>query len=257
MKKLFLILTVLFLLTACSAKTPRAKDIDTAFLDLTYEKLEGDLIGGHSGISKIIIKFNGAFDNINIKDFTEMILTRNGIPANSKLKYDGEYYKLDEMTWFYLSFETEIREPGIYDFTGKYKGVEFNNFNRIIVEKTPLTDTPANPDDLYAVSHGGRGDESSIAMIALKFFSFQFSGIQQSFYISDLTDLEFTLNGQKLEFSFIGHVVRYLYVLPNDDFDTHYALNLNEEFSDLGNYKLTGNYKGKPFTMEFTLPFSE
>jgi len=120
------------------------------------------------------------------------------------------------------------------------------NLKKIIVEETPLKDTPANPNDLYSV---GYGNQNSLLRI-----TFNFYGNQQSFYISDLTDLELTLNDQKIDFNIDGFIVRYLEINLDDQIVTWFSLELKEPLTDLGTYYLIGNYRGEPFSLEVIIP---
>jgi len=114
MKKLLLIICIIFfifLLTACSAQTPEEEDLNGAVLNLSYDKTEGDLIGGNAGIQGLFIIFNGDHNKININDLKEVVVTKDGIPIESKLKYESKETLLFDRTLFNFMFENEITEP--------------------------------------------------------------------------------------------------------------------------------------------------
>jgi len=223
----------------------------------------------------IVVRFYGTIDEIDFNDFSDMILTRDGIPVDNKVSYTGikqqnEWCNMN-ITDFYFSFEHENREPGIYGFTGKYKGEPFEVYKKII--EAPLGDIPADPDALKNLRYGFNGDTSHITSVV-----FFFNGVQQVFDKSDLTDLKLTLNGEETEFSFEipsvictgtvpdeifpdwyvpptceqhGYVTRYLEYYDyagENDVSTMYHLYFGEELSEPGIYQLTGKYRGKEFS---------
>ena len=241
-----IIFTAMFFLNACSKQNPSSNDFDFALFEGNSE------YGVRTDISQISIQFIGKYDKINFDDFTDMVLTKDGIPIDNSLAYNGKftYYDKfmpynDERTRFYFEFQNENREPGIYGFTGKYKGVDFEA-NKMVVEALPLGNVPANPDDLFSVGCV-RTDEYVSDIL------FDFWEIQQVFDVSDLTNLTLTFNNQEIEFEFEDQVFRYLSVLE-DKFETSFCLRFKEHLTMLGVYQLTGNYRGEPFeSMEIVI----
>jgi hypothetical protein len=185
-----------------------------------------------------------------------MVLTRNGVPVDNPLKYDGNT-ALDKFfgmcyTQFYFTFEHEIREPGIYSLTGKYKGVPFES-QKMITEQYPIGDDPANPDDLYASGWCLEVSETEVRKtLNVDSLLFAFNGFQQMFYMSDLTDLKLTLDGEEIEFS-IRNEIPLRNVWANhvgDGVYTEFIMSLTKKLTAPGEYQLTGNYMGKPFVSD-------
>lgn len=247
MKKLSLciigavIFTTIFLLNACSMQIPSNTDFDSAYFDVVTED------GAKVDIPQIIIRFKGKYNDINFDDFTDMILTRDGIPVTNKLTYNGVFFQGNNQTDFYFEFENENRKSGIYGFTGKYKDTDFEIYNKV-VEETPLGDTPANPDDLWSVGCGGQSDGNG-NLIEVSDIAFYFDGVQQAFFNADLTDLELTFKNQKIEFEFneFDNNGRYLEIRADGKLITGFHLSFKEALTKSGVYQLTGNYRGKPF----------
>jgi len=204
------------------------------------------------GIPSIFMRFYGIQTYINTDDFTDMVLTRDGIPVDNKLTYTGVFHQgewwIGEITDFYFAFEYENLEPGRYGFTGKYKGVPFEVYNKII-EASPLGDTPANPDYLCYVSWVSSGLYGREGAYALSSIGFNFHGTQQTFYKSDLTDLKLTLNGEEIEFMLLDSYSRYLECF-GDEVQTGFHWHFEKPFTTPGIYQMTGNYMGKPFASE-------
>ena len=230
------------LLMDTTAKIPGKEDFANAGLMTTYED------GAYIDIPQICVTFNGRFNDISLDDFTDLVLTRNGIPVENTLSYNGEFRYSSEMqmTWFALDFEHENTEPGIYHFTGKYKDFDFET-GRLVVEVTPLGDEPANSEDCYGVGLGGVGYPNGTGIKELHSISFYFTGNQHAFYMSDLTQMELTLNGKKIDFKIEDQIYRYLYVLNDDEYATWFTVVLVKHLTKTGTYKLTGYYMGKPF----------
>lgn len=201
-----------------------------------------------TSIPNLIIRFYGKWDYIDPDDFTDMVLTRDGIPVENNLTYTGKFdkskFEYKDITDFYFAFEDENIIPGVYGFTGKYKDVSFEVYNKII-EAYPLGDTPANPDDLFSVSFGGYTD-INYKYISLVDIGFHFYGVHQAFNESDLTNLKLTLNGEEIGFS-TSYLFRYLELYENNQLYTGFNLILEDPLTVPGTYRLTGEYMGKPF----------
>ncbi|MCL1859126.1 MAG: copper amine oxidase N-terminal domain-containing protein [Oscillospiraceae bacterium] len=219
---------------------PDAEDFYFAMLEFLYkDSVKYALID-------VFIRFNGTHDYINPDDFTDMKLTKDGTVVNVKPVYKNRFSQfewLGDGTNFYFEFENEITEPGVYSFSGKYMGVPFKIASDIIIESS-ITDEPANPDDINnTISYVYYTNKNEQA-ISINEFVFSFSGMQNSFYQSDLTDLKITLNGEEIDFEFEDYAVRYLDVVPNS-FETSYNLILKERFTAPGVYEITCKYMGK------------
>jgi|GEM_PF-7086207 len=229
-------------------QTPEAEDFIDGNLDCFYT----DEYSGPVAVKGISLRFHGEQNYIDEADFSDMVLTKDGIPLDAGLKYDKllyypEYYQ--DITYFYFLFEQEINEPGIYRFSGKYKGVEYESMYKLI-EELPIRGSQANPDDLIGVRFDHLIGES------INMIWFDFNKIQQTFYISDLTDLKLTLNGTEIERSLKEEYAGRQLFIENDGVTiyTRYYFYLNEPLVDWGIYQITGEYMGKQFTAETVIP---
>ena len=230
-----------------------AEDLDFAFFDLIRQENTAVNIG----LNGLVMRFNGIFNSIDADDFTDMILTKDGIPVENDLIYHGRFrqgFWYGQVTDFYFEFEDGSREPGQYGLTGKYKGVDLK-VQQKIVEEYPVGDTPANPADLRSIGYGGMGDgtRTGTMLLSLTEISFNFAGRQEAFYMSDLTDLKLTdLTGAEIEFEFTDRVVRYLEVVDgcygeSGEVFTKFHLILEKPIERRGKYIFSGKYRGEPF----------
>ena len=225
---------------------PKPDGEDVTFSVLTYDSKNGVNLA----LTGVWIQFNGTYDYINPDDFTDIKLTKDKSVVNVKLIYSGGFNSLyNNGTEFYFRFEKTITEPGIYSFSGKYRGVSFENRIYAIIESYPLSDNPANPDDIRDVIFHGTVNNNN-EYIKLTNFMFFFYEIQQAFSISDLTDLKLTLNGNEIEFSLQDNVPRQVEYDKWVNYDSPYTLfyvHFVDELIEPGIYQMTGKYRGKPF----------
>jgi len=237
-------------LTYFPPKEPGKFDFGFAWFDSIGE------LGVQKAIPNVVMRFFGKFNNINPGDFTDLALMRDGKPVDNKLKYNGESKQFEwaykDCTDFYFIFEKENTQPGIYYFTGKYKGVEFESV-QLVIEKFPIGNKPANPDDLMEVHYTFFADKND-NIIKISEVFFRFDGKQEAFNIADLTELKLTLNGKAIDFAFQDVVFRYLDVGGKDLYSTKFNLLFKEELVSPGTYKLTGKYRGVAFeSVEITV----
>jgi hypothetical protein len=235
-----------------NTENPSANDGDFyfAYFDVLTE---GDV---KAAIPNLIVRLRGKVNIIDPADFTEIVLTRDGIPVENNISYSNRINQFkwgyEEITDFYFEFSYENREPGSYGLTGKYKGVPFTVYNKIL--ESAITDTPAAETDLTQVGWMYFPDESHNPL-RIGEIVFYFKGRQNSFYQADLTELKLTLNGQEIACSFIERAVRYYESTMNNDGDTSYNLVFVDEMTQSGSYVITGKYRGVPFTShEIVIP---
>lgn len=234
--------------------------------DIKAEEEVGDFYFAHfdvintrgykSSIPGLMIRLHGYIDTINPEDLTDIILTRDGEPVKNGIskKYTVNQFEwgYEKVTDFYFKFYTENREPGVYGLTGKYKGEEFQVYNKVIEGK--IEDLPADPQKLQGVHWAYYPDDEGNPQ-RLSEVVFNFSGTQHKFDPKDLTDIKFTRDGVEIkDYSFLPNVFRYLEVV-GDSADTSFNLVFKEPFRKSGTYVISGKYQGVPFTsMEITIP---
>jgi len=225
-----------------STKTPTAYDFDNAWISWVQDEKTGVV----TAIRQICMRFNGKQNFINPNDFTDLKLTRDGIAVNNKLTFNGrtEYWSDIDKTNFYFSFAEENIEPGIYNLTGKYKGLSFKSDYKIVESLSGIGNIAANKNDLHSVEFAFVG-ESIFNPTAITGIWIYFNLTQQSLYQTDLTDLKLTLNGKDIKFSLTDKISRYIYYTEDTKIPmTVYTLNFKESFISPGTYQLTGKYMG-------------
>lgn len=202
-----------------------------------------------AAIPNLIVRFHGTFDTIDPNDLTDIVLTRDGNPVDNGIYMTDQViqreWSYENITDFYFAFDYENREPGIYGLTGKYQGVIFTVYNKIL--EAAVTDEPADPADFNYAGFGGYTDESN-NFYSLTELCFGFKGHQNAFYPSDLTDLVITCNGEKMPFSYRDDVFRYYEANDDTTADTSFNLILNEPLTQSGEYIIKGSYKGVPLS---------
>lgn len=209
-----------------------------------------------ASIPSLGIRFHGLVDSINPDDLTDIVLTRDGVPVDNGItltnRVDQFEWDYEYITDFYFKFTTNNTEPGNYGLTGKYKGVPFEVYNKII--EAEITDVAANPNDLNQVTFMGRMDEED-NWESFSEIVFSFYGLQNSFYVSDLSDLKITCNDKEVPYSIESRVFRYYEVSSDSNADTSFNLVLKDRFTDPGVYVISGKYQGIPFiSYEMTIP---
>lgn len=208
-----------------------------------------------ASIPSLVIRLHGTVDSINPADLTDIVLTRDGVLVDNSIISD---YRKEQFTWgyeevtdFYFDFASANTEPGFYDLVGNYKGLSFSVYSKIL--ETTLTEEPADKEDLSSVGWVYQPDKNDQPMIISELV-FNFEGLQNAFYVTDLTDLKVTVNGNEIPIAFEERVFRYYEANDNNTGDTSFNLILKEPFIAAGTYKVTGNYRGLPFTsMELTI----
>jgi Sec-independent protein translocase protein TatA len=209
-----------------------------------------------ASIPNLIVRFHGSLDSMDPSDLTDIVLTRDGVPVDNSITFTG---KVDQFKWsneditdFYFSFATDNREPGNYGLTGKYKGMTFTVYNKII--EAAVSDAAADPDELNSVSFCYLPDEKDKPKQITELV-FNFNGLQNAFYQADLAELKLTCNDEELPVSFEAQVFRYYEANMNNTGDTSFNLVLKEPFTQSGTYTVTGKYQGVEFTsMEIVIP---
>lgn len=208
-----------------------------------------------ASIPSLVIRLHGTVDTINPDDLTDIVLTRDGVPVANNILTNSRTVQFtwgyEDVTDFYFDFAVNNTEPGNYDLTGKYKGVPFDVYNKII--EIGLTEEPADVKDLSSVGWVYKPNKENDPMILTE-LAFNFEGQQNEFYISDLSDIKATVNGVELPIAFEENVFRYYEVSYDNTGDTSFNLLLKEAYTAPGTYVVTGSYRGVPFTsMEMTI----
>jgi hypothetical protein len=205
-------------------------------------------------IPYLIVRLHGIVDTIDPSDLTDIVLTRDGEPIENSItltdKVNQYEWNYENITDFYFEFAYENNEPGVYGLKGKYKGVPFTVYEKII--EASLNEEPADPEDLFYVTWGGFTDAEG-NYIRLSELVFSFTGLQNAFYPSDLTELKLTRNNEEIEISF-DSVTRYYEANVNKTGDTNFNLILKEELTESGTYVISGKYQGKSFSHEEIIP---
>jgi len=204
-------------------------------------------------INGVILRFHGKIDSINTNDLTAVVLTRDGAAVTNALTFSGVvehgiWWSADhvwgaDVTDFYFVFAQENTQQGVYDLTGRYRGQNFTTGSRTI--EGPVGSAPADPNALISVGWVACGITYAISQTA-----FRFSGTQQSFYRSDLTNLRLLRDGQEIAFSLTSEVNRQLDSYADDTFTTFYLTFEGDELNIPGTYRLAGTYRGVPFSSE-------
>jgi len=226
--------------------------------DKTFMKLEElyfaffDVISTSSvktSIPGVIMRFHGDVPKIYSDNFTDIVLTRDGEKIDNPLVMGKDVshaeWFYEEITDFYFKFEKAITEPGRYSLTGRYGGVPFTVYDKII--EKPVGNVPADPNDLLYVQWSYTTDKND-APERISEVIFCFKGTQQSFSQSDITNLKLTRNGSEIKFSFEKGVYRYLEA-DGSGVDTQYNLLFSDGgITAPGTYQLSGKYREKAFT---------
>ena len=219
---------------------PEAEDIESVQFSYVWN---GTLATNVNGIR---ISFGGTFNLIDPDDFTDMVLTRDGVPVDNKVVYNGQRYEYGDATEFIFEFEQAYTEPGVYGFTGMYKGIPFEvgYYNMIVVEAQPLGEKPANSADLAYAAMASTYDGVHHTVQNVYFV---FKGVQEALNLSDLTEWKVVHDGEETPVTPTGLVHRYAQVLQSGEIATRFEVLINEEimFTDL-DLIVTGYYMGEP-----------
>ena len=202
-----------------------------------------------ASIPSLVIRLHGNVDSINPDDLTEVVLTKDGVPVDNNITANSRRVQFtwgyEEVTDFYFDFAYSNIEPGNYNLTGKYQGIPFDVYNKIV--ETELTDEPADEKALRSISWVYKPDKDGTPMMLAE-LSFYFEGLQNSFDVSDLSDIKVTLDGTELPIAFEEGIYRYYEVNTDNSGDTSFSLILKEALTASGTYIVTGSYRGVPFT---------
>lgn len=202
-----------------------------------------------ASIPNLILRFHGTVDTIDPKEFSDVVLTRDGNRVDNGIYMTDQIIQRDwgyePITDFYFAFDYENREPGVYGLTGKYQGVPFTVYNKIL--EAAITDEPADPADFTGTGFAGYTDKDD-NFYTLTELCFYFEGLQNAFYPADLTDLVITCDGEEVAFSYRDDVFRYYEANNDNTADTSFNLILNEPLTQSGVYMMKCNYKGVPIS---------
>ncbi len=207
-----------------------------------------------TSLPSLIITLKGTAAFIDPNDLTDVVLTRDNIAVDNRLVYKGEINRerwwYEGVTDFYFEFENENTEPGIYGLTGKYKGVPFTAYYRIV--ESYVTKEEAKSKDLLDVSWEindyGKGKDEVIIV------RFRFSGRQNTFRLSDLTDCKLIRDNKVIPYSFFGNAARD-HIVSDDGSgtETSYRLLFSKSFAEPGIYIFSGKYQGVAFATQSTV----
>ena len=219
-----------------------------------YHAVSGRILGLKTGIRGVEMRISDAQDGFDANDFTDMVLMRDGVVVNNRLTLksgvnQGALASREIIADAYLEFESENNEPGVYSMTGKYKGVEFTVYSKIIEDS--IDNTPASPDNFLGAGIVYQSGENGLPL-SVGEISFHFSGVQQSFFQSDLAGIILTLNGEIIPLNVHDHIFRYLEV-GYSAVSTSYNLILKERLTTPGVYQLSGYYSEKPFELTWEI----
>ena len=232
------------------AKEPSAGDFLFAYF---FVVTEGSV---KANIPSLVIRFHGNVKSIDPADLTDIVLTRDGVPIENSITTNSRRVQFtwgyEEVTDFYFDFVTTNMEPGNYNLVGNYKGVPFDVYNKIIEET--LTEEPADSGDLRSVGWMYKPDKKDEPMIITELV-FYFEGLQNAYYVTDISDLKATVNGNEIPIAFEERIFRYYEANDKNTGDTSFNLIIKEPFSTTGTYVVSGKYRDVPFTsMEITIP---
>jgi len=215
------------------------------------DKIHADPMNDITGMVTSVVGFNAHLSgwvDYDPADFTDLVLTRDGVAIEKRYIYTKSEEMNQFSEWFNqkstsisFAFRREISEPGIYRLTGKYKGNSFVS-SFVIVEDT-ITNEPADPKAMINyIGFSGFLNERGESFIL------EFEGVQQSLFISDITELKVTHNDIEVAFELCGHVVRSVVKSISDNtISTRYSICFAEPFTESGVYKITGKYQGVEF----------
>jgi len=139
-------------LTYSPPKTPSKYDFLYSYAEYTNNTKQ------NTAITQIVMCFFGEYYYLNPDDFTDIILKKDGkiilnrLPEYTITSFHNNYENgtiKGIVTYFVFKFNKEINESGIYNFSGKYKGVPLDMFS-VVIENYTIGNTPANPNDLYS-----------------------------------------------------------------------------------------------------------
>lgn len=209
------------------------------------------LFGLETDYGYVTIRFNGTFDDINLSDFSEIVLTSHGEPLQFDLTMTRKIHQgdgLEYVTDIYLRITQEYPKPGQYAFYGTYKGIPFAI--HIVAEFVRILPIPADPQSLAFVSVTYLPPGESTTRLVTD-FSFHFKGIQHWFNVNDFRDVRLTHGGVDVPFDTHSYIVRHrLYC--EDDTMTVFTLVLTEPLASPGVYQLSGFYRDTPFHLSWT-----
>ena len=222
----------------------------------TFEPLlaafTNQLYGIETEFGKATVRFEGTFDDIDFNDFSDINLTWNGDPLQfefsltRKIKHS---YKRGYVTDIYLNITVDYEKPGVYLFSGKYKGSPFYLYITADIER--INGVPAHSADLMYVSVTYLPvDEFDVHHVTD--VSFHFDGYHQWFSKNDLRDVRLFNNGADVSFRMFDYIVRhYIYDENGGVAETVFTLVFTEPLKTPGMYRLSGVYRDVPFVLNW------
>jgi len=126
---------------------------DMDALEPLFAAFSDRLFGLETEFGKVTVRYDGALDDIDTDDFSDINLSWNGDPlefnfyAVRKIQHG---YGQEFVTDIYLDITVNYEKPGVYSFSAKYQGVPFNLYVEVNVERT--AGVAADPADLRQLS---------------------------------------------------------------------------------------------------------
>jgi len=210
------------------------------------------LYGLETEFGKVTVRYEGTFDDIDLSDFTDIALAWNGEPleftfsSTRKIKHG---YRQDFVTDIYLDITVDYEKPGVYSFTGMYKGVTFTLC--VEVEIGRVANIPADPAKLkhLSVTYLPAGEIQTRPVTDI---SFHFNGIHERFSVNDLRDVRLTNGGTNVTFTIHDYIVRhFVYNEDGNAIETVFTLVFVNPLTTPGIYRLSGFYRNEPFSLSW------
>lgn len=210
------------------------------------------LYGLKTAFGKVTVRYEGAFDDIDTGDFTDINLKWNGDPLEfsfslARKATNGSDYGF--VTDIYLDITSKYTKPGMYSFSGKYKGVPFILYIKVIPERD--ANIPADPAALTHLSVTYLPvDEAESRPVSD--ISFHFAGAQQWFTAYDLRDARLTCGGVEVPVNIHDYIVRhFVYDEDGNIAETVFTLVFINPLTSPGIYRLSGYYRDEPFNLSW------
>lgn len=230
-----------------SDKTPTKFELKGAELNnLSDNGINYDLTG-------FTVNFSGEHYFIDPDDFTEITLKDKGTTvkniaityAPSRLSVSGG------VTSAVFTLAEKITQTGVYNISGKYKGIPFTT-NNVVIETYPAENKPANAASLKEVLIGTEKLSSTDSSVLSENITFVFDGIQGTFSAANLSNLKLTANRQPIGISIVQNSVKreVKYSEETRKFSTYYHVRAEYDALAYGTYVLSGKYMTNVFTSD-------